>query len=151
MLFVNFKLPKKAILLIFLLAMAALVVITLISFNKPYKYKLENEQIIADEMGVVEYITSFGPVVDEKSCKVDKILVPIEFNEVYNSYNELQKSQGFDLEQYKGVELTRYTYIVENYTDSEKSVFVEVLLYEGRVVAADIYSTDSDGFIMPLK
>ena len=151
MLFVNFRLHKKVVILSLLTITAVLIAVAVINLEKVGNSVGVAESTITDELTLEEYITSFGPKIDVKQCKVDTIMVPYEFSEVYNSYNELQKSQGFDLERYKGTELTRYTYPVLNYPDSDKSVFVEVLTLDGRVVAADIYSTDSDGFMMPLK
>ena len=55
------------------------------------------------------------------------------------------------MEEYKGCTLSRYTLKVTNYSDNTKEVFAEVLTYNQRVVAADIYCTDSDGFITALK
>lgn len=151
MFFVNFRLHKKVIILCLLTITAVLLAIAVIHLEKIGNSVSVAESKITDELTIEEYITSFGPKIDVKQCKVDTITVPYEFSEVYSSYNELQKSQGFDLERYKGIELTRYTYPVLNYPDNGKSVFVEVLTLDGRVVAADIYSTDSDGFMMPLK
>ncbi len=151
MFFLNFKLPKKYILLCFLLIVLCVIVVLNICAGKTIAPPHETFQGCSDDFSVADYITSFGPDIDVSSCKVDEITVPHIFNEVYESYNEIQKSQGFDLELYKGKVLTRYTYSVINYPGDDSNVFAEVLVLDGVVVAADIYSTDSDGFILPLK
>lgn len=150
MLFFNFRVPRlKAV--VVLLAVAAIVTTLLVLKFEREEEPSREAAYINSEFSVVDYITSFGPEVDVTVCRVDEITVPTEFSEVYISYNNIQKLQGFDLEKYKGKTLTRYTYPVTNYPDTNLSVFAEVLVFEEMIVAADIYSTDSDGFIMALK
>lgn len=98
---------------------------------------------------VATYLKSFDVDCDE--FHVDEITVPHEFGEVYSSYNSIQKEQGFDLSEYKGKTLTRYTAKMNNYPDSNGDIFAEVLVYNKLIVGADIYSVSSNGFIVALK
>lgn len=98
-----------------------------------------------------EYLKEFGITVDESEIVCDEIRIPYEFNEVFTDYNNIQRSQGFDLEKFKGITLTRYTAPFEDYPDSTQNAYVELLTYEGNVVAADVYSTNLEGFIKALK
>lgn len=116
--------------------------------------RFENKAVsatITEGFSAYDYICSFGPTVDQSGLMTDEIVVPKNFNDVYNSYNEIQKSQGFDLAKYKGCTLVRYTYPVTDYPDKEQTVFAEILTYNDIVVGADIYSTSVDGFISALK
>lgn len=82
------------------------------------------------------------------------VTVPQEFNDTYQKYNEIQKEQGFDLEDYKGKSITVYTYNITNYTGYENRdcVFANLLVCEGRLIGGDICSTSvSDGFMQGLK
>ncbi len=150
MLFLNVKIPsfRRWLLWFFVAVVTVILLIALLKGTQPTVTSTVN---ISDEFSPADYITSFGPEVDASALRVDEVTVPSEFSEVYISYNNIQKSQGFDLEKYKGVTLKRYTYPVTNYPDETQSVYVEVLVFDGVVVAADIYSTDSDGFISALK
>ncbi len=146
----NIKLNKTALIIALILIVVVVTAIVIVSLEKQNSQPTD-KTVINEDFSVEEYIASFGPTVNSTLCKIDEITVPMRFSDVYNSYNKIQKAQGFDLERYKGMVLTRYTYPVTNYPDKKASVFVEVLMYEGTVVAADIYSTDSDGFIIALK
>ncbi len=147
---INFKLSgtKIAALLVTAIIAAVLTVaICLETYSKPNGATA----VISDNLSAYDYISSFGPTVDQSALVTDEIVVPDTFSEVYENYNEIQKSQGFDLEKYKGCKLLRYTYPVIDYPDREKAVFVEILTYKGKVVGADIFSTDLEGFVSPLK
>ena len=98
---------------------------------------------------VSNYLSSFG--LEVGSISFEEVNLPFEFNEVYENYNKIQQSQGFDLNDYKGKTVIRYSGEVYNYLEKEQDVFAEVLVFEGNVIAADIYSTDLSGFMVGLK
>lgn len=104
-----------------------------------------------DELDVCEYVGSFGIEVDAERSVKDRVLVPQVFNDVYDNYNKIQLSQGFDLRKYKGKSLDRFTLPVLNYPDNSQEVYVEVLICDDIIVAADIYSVSLNGFIKALK
>lgn len=147
---VNLKMPPKKTMLIWIAVIAVVLLAIVFRFDDG---KAKSDDLSgSNEDEVAEYITSFGVVVDEDSLITDEIVIPTEFNDVYENYNDIQKKQGFDLENYKGKTLKRYTYKVKNYSDPLKEVFVEVLTDKGSIVGADVYCTDADdGFMMSLK
>lgn len=144
---VNLKLSNKCIAIIFFVFIVASIFVISLRLNFLDKSIVEGVEC-STETEVQEYLNSFGLQLGE--CTVDDITVPYEFNDVYKGYNNIQKSQGFDLAEYKGKTLQRYTFSVQNHPDGER-VFAEVLIYKKIIVGADVYSTDSDGFIAPLK
>ncbi len=147
MFLVNLKLSNKRIAIIFIIIVAA--AISVISLRLNFLNKPEENGVqCSTESEVKEYLLSFG--LELGDCSVDEITVPFEFNDVYKNYNKIQISQGFDLANYKGRQLHRFTFSVQNHPDGDK-VFAEVLIYENKIVGADIYSTDLDGFMAPLK
>ncbi len=139
------KMPKGSLALIILAAvvLASSLIVSL---------KNNSGKVVAasDNLSVLAYIESFDIDVLKEGLKEDEIKVPATFNDVYNNYNKIQKEQGFDLENYKGKTLKRYTYPMINIED-EGSLFVEVLTFDGIIVAADIYSTNIGGSIRTLK
>lgn len=144
---VNLKLTNKRIvtlLAVFALAVTLLVAVRLQSFCKGKETAVQCNS----EAEVKAYLESFGLRLGE--CTIDQITVPFEFSEVYESYNSVQLSQGFDLSEHKGKALKRYTFAVFDHPDGD-DVFAEVLLLDKKIVGADIYSTAHDGFIAPLK
>ena len=75
--------------------------------------------------------------------------MPEDFDRVIQGYNQIQKSQGLDLTKYTRKRVTHYSYLVTNY-DSEGAVYVNLLVYRNRIIAADISSLDGGGFIYAL-
>ncbi len=97
-----------------------------------------------------EFITSLGWETSEEydTCRI--VIIPQEFDEVYQSYNDLQKQQGFDLEEYKGKTVEIYSYPVHNYP-GENDVVLSLMVYNGQLIGGDVCSTSLDGFMQGLK
>lgn len=95
----------------------------------------------------VEFLQSYGWEVDETPTSETEVRIPDEFDETYTEYNELQKTQGLDLEDYKGRNVTLYVYLVRNDPSGEEGVTANLVLYRNRLIAADVCSPDKDGFI----
>lgn len=137
----------------FTIAMAALVLIGIIMLagidrdgeNAPASVHRANS-----EDGRAEYLASLGWQVELPALGEETVLIPKTFSEVFESYNELQRSQGFDLSKYAGKELKLYTYKVKNH-ESEDTVLAELYVYKGEVVGGDIHSSALDGFMEGLK
>ena len=96
---------------------------------------------------VVEFLSQFGWTVNGATAEAVEVTIPAEFDKIFASYNEIQKSQGLDLSKYKKKELTRYTVEVTNYPDYDGKVYANVLVYRGKVVGGDICSADVSGFV----
>ena len=144
---INLKLTKRFITAVILVLMAVLLLIFIVVRNSA---KTSRVAVQCDtEASVKEYIESFGYIIGE--LKTDEIIIPDVFNDVYNNYNNIQKSQGFDLSEYRGKTVVRYTYCVYNFSEKSDNVYAEVLVFDGTVIAADFYSTALDGFIIALK
>lgn len=95
------------------------------------------------------YINSLGWKTDGNETKKE-ITVPTEFNNVYNQYNDVQKKQGFDLEEYKGQKAIIYTYNITNYRQSQ-SVVADLIVVDGILVGADLCDISADnGFLTSL-
>ena len=100
-----------------------------------------------------EYLTSLGWEF-KTNCDEKQVQIPSEFNDVYTRYNEIQKSQGFDLEPYKGQEVTVYTYNITNYAGYENRdcIYANLIVCNNMLIGGDVCSTSvSDGFMQALK
>lgn len=95
----------------------------------------------------VDFISQFGWQVNETPTEEKAVTIPEEFDKIYESYNQMQKSQGLSLAKYKGKEVTRYTYEITNYPDYEGTVYVNLLVYKNKVIGGDICSADVNGFV----
>ena len=71
--------------------------------------------------------------------------------EPYLSYNDLQRSQGFDLTRYCGQTLSRYTYVVTNYPDASLPCQADLYVCGGVLAAGDIVCTGENGFMAGLS
>lgn len=131
------------------LAVAAMV--TLIALIPTYDVEASSEGLhyseIYDNNDRINFISQFGWTVNETPLEEISVTIPDEFDTVYVGYNEMQKDQGLNLAKYKGKDVTRYTYNVTNYKDYEGEVYVNLLVYRGKVVGGDVCSADSSGFV----
>lgn len=95
----------------------------------------------------IGFLSSFGWEVESTPIEETTVGIPKEFDKVFASYNELQRSQGLDLSKYAGKTVERYTYKVTNYKEYEGTVLANLLIYRGRVIGGDICAADSKGFV----
>lgn len=94
-----------------------------------------------------QFIKSFGWEVDSEPLEIREILIPREFDEVFDKYNFLQKQQGFDLARQKGKRCRRYTYNVTNYPGGIENVRLNMIVYKNKVVGGDVCTASLDGFM----
>lgn len=95
----------------------------------------------------IEFLHSFGWETENDCIEETEIRIPVDFDRVMNSYNSLQKAQGFNLDKYKGRSAMRYTYEITNYPDYDGRVIANLIIYKNRVIGGDICSYDAEGFI----
>ncbi|MBR2715573.1 MAG: DUF4830 domain-containing protein [Ruminococcus sp.] len=76
---------------------------------------------------------------------LQEMYVPIEFNDKYIGYNELQKEQGFDLEPYKGEKCKLYIYELEGYELDGLPAYMSVIVYRERVIGGHVSSLKDGG------
>lgn len=93
------------------------------------------------------FIKAYGWDVNEEPVEIMEVIIPQEFDEIYEKYNEIQKQQGLDLSKYKGKRVKRYSYEIINYPDTRQTVRLNMLLYDGKIVGGDVSSTEIDGFM----
>ncbi len=96
----------------------------------------------------VAYLATFGWSVNAEPTEAQSVRIPdTAENEVFARYNDLQRSQGFDLTDFAGKEVMRYVYEILNYPDAKEPVYACVLVYEGKIIGGDITDTAPDGLI----
>ena len=96
------------------------------------------------------FISQFGWDVAEDPVQVTEILIPAEFDEVYQKYNEIQKKQDLDLTLYAGKRVKKWPYAVRNYPGYEGRADVielNMLILDGVVIGGDVCSTELGGFM----
>ncbi|MBR5114767.1 MAG: DUF4830 domain-containing protein [Oscillospiraceae bacterium] len=98
----------------------------------------------------VAWLRSLGREVDEEPLESRTVVIPRTFGGVYADYIALQREQGFPLEDYGGMEATRYTYRVTNW-DGDEEVVADMIVYGQTVIAGDLQCPALDGFMIALK
>lgn len=147
---VSIKFNKKTAVLVVVLA--ALVLIGIVMLVNVFTGMNNAREIInvRNESSRVAYLSQNGWVVETPALNAEKVVIPRTFSEVFDSYNDLQVQQGFDLSQYCGTEVDVYTYKVTNY-DGDDYVVAQMYVYHGTVIGGDVHSTALDGFMTGLK
>lgn len=97
--------------------------------------------------GRVKFLTDFGWEVTTSPRESSQVKIPAENSEVFDRYNALQKSQGYDLSQYAGKNVLRYVYQINNYPDATEPVYATVLIYKNKVIGGDVTNTAAKGHI----
>ena len=94
----------------------------------------------------VEYLRSYGWEVDSEPLETFQLLLADPLPEEYLAYNQLQLTQGFDLNDCCGKQLTRYTYRVANYPGRPEGVQANLYVCEDLPAAGDIIAAGANGF-----
>ncbi len=95
----------------------------------------------------VAFLKSFGWEVTTSPKESNQVKIPSTSTEVFDRYNELQKSQGYDLSQFAGKAVMRYVYQVNNYPGAAEPVYATLLIYKNQIIGGDITDTSAKGVI----
>lgn len=99
----------------------------------------------------LDFITTCGVEVEETPVSQVEVVIPPQFDAIYVGYNQIQKSQGFDLEKYRGKTVSKYSYIVKATQGQDPEQVVSLLVYQGRVIGADLCSREMGGILKALR
>jgi len=99
----------------------------------------------------VAFLQSFGWEVTTSPTESSQVRIPNASSEVFDRYNALQKSQGYDLTQYAGKTVMRYVYKVNNYPGATEPVYATLLIYKNQIIGGDITDTSAKGVIRGFK
>ena len=133
-----------------LFALVSLVVVFFVNSQEKIAVKrvsLHSAETADDRLA---FITGLGWIVDEEPIEIRQIAIPQEFDEVYDNYNEIQLSQGYDLTEYAGRSAKRWTYVIRNYPDvsaDEDYIRINLLVCDGKIIGGDVCSIRLDGFM----
>lgn len=149
MLLCSVKIKKHTVTLISLVCAAVFVLICFFSLKlapadtvgiNGQRYSLT----VAEENDIKAFLSTAGYEVDELLLQRE-VVIPSEWNEVYSAYADMQKQQGFDLNQRKGKSATEYSYSLKDRED-----FAVVLVCGDRICAAHLSKLDGSNEMKPL-
>lgn len=137
-----------------ILVISIIALLTLVRFVPGYETAavlLDHEKVTFDGIRKEDdrrtFAAQFGWEIALPAVSQEEVTVPQEFDEVYESYNTIQKAQGLDLSRYRGKTVMRETYTVTNYKDYDGTVYLNLLVYKNRVIGGDVCSAALDGFV----
>lgn len=95
----------------------------------------------------IDFLKNLGWEIAEKTSSSAEVIIPPDFDDVYEAYNTMQKENGFDLSRYKGKQATLYTYVITNHPSGEQEVYANLLICKNKIIGGDICSKNVDGFM----
>ena len=99
----------------------------------------------------VQFLTSCGWEVSTSPAESSQVRIPEESTEVFDRYNALQKSQGYDLSPFAGKTVMRYVYKINNYPDATEPVYATLLIHKNQIIGGDVTDTSAQGRIQGLQ
>ena len=101
--------------------------------------------------GRVKFLTDLGWEVAASPTESSQVKIPESSTQVFDRYNALQKSQGYDLTEYAGKTVMRYVYKIKNFPGATDPVYATLLIYKDQVIGGDITDTSAKGAIRGFK
>ena len=144
------KVDKKKVILA-LAAAAALIVALIMLLGGGGDTTPTAAPSLATNDGRVQFLKDFGWEVAASPKESGQVRIPEQSTEVFDRYNALQKSQGYDLSQYAGKTVMRYVYEIKNYPGATEPVYAMVLVYKNQIIGGDITDTAAKGKVQGLK
>ena len=99
----------------------------------------------------VAFLANLGWDVTVTPTETMQVRIPENDDAVFRRYNDLQKSQGYDLSAYSGKAIMRYVYRINNYPGATEPVYATLLVYKNQVIGGDITDTAAKGQIRGFK
>ncbi len=146
------KVDTKKITLILCAAIGAVIALILL-LGGGHDAQTTSATAVSGNDARVEFLKSFGWDVTTSPAESSQVRIPENTTEVFDRYNQLQKSQGYDLSQYAGKKVMRFVYKVNNYPNASEPVYATILVYKNQVIGGDVTDTAAggkvQGFQMP--
>ena len=132
-------------------AAAALIIGVILLFGGEQDTQPTAAPSLATNEGRVKFLTDHGWDVVVSPVETSQVKVPAEDSDVFDRYNALQKSQGYDLSKYAGKKVMRYVYLIKNYPGATDPVYATLLVYKDQVIGGDVTDTSARGVIQGFR
>ena len=99
----------------------------------------------------VKFLSDFGWDVTNSPTESGQVRIPGTSTEVFERYNRLQQTQGYDLSPFAGKNVMRYVYQINNYPGATDPVYATVLVYKNKVIGGDVTDTSPGGRLQGFK
>lgn len=145
------KVDKKKIAIVAACILAAAIGLILLLSGGKEQTAPTGVTSVASNDDRVNFLSGFGWEVTNSPVQTGQVRIPDSANEVFDRYNALQKSQGYDLSAYGGQTVMRYVYQVNNYPGATEPVYATILISKNQVIGGDITDTAAKGAIRGFK
>lgn len=140
---VKIKSTKTLCLVLILLLM--LIIIS--EFTDAFSYRTLNGNTKNQRL---DFLNQIGVFPESDSETVKNFVIPEKFSDVYENYNKLQISAGFDLKKYSGKQVLIYEYKWIK-GEPEKIYYPHLIVFEGKIIGGDICDNSLNGEMLPLR
>ena len=144
------KVDKKKIAIIAVI-LVGLILTTILLFSGGGDATQTVANTASDNAGRVSFLQEMGWAVSETPVQSGQVRIPDTQSKVFERYNALQKSQGYDLSQHAGQIVMRYVYQINNYPGATDPVYATVLVYKNQIIGGDVTNTAAKGMIQGLQ
>ena len=144
------RVNKKKLLLILAAAAALIAILCLLTGGDDTPQPTVRASLATND-GRVQFLESLGWQVAASPKESGQVRIPETGDQVFQRYNALQKSQGYDLSAYAGKAVLRYVYQIKNYPGAKDPVYATLLIYKDQVIGGDVTDTSAKGVIQGLK
>ena len=146
MLVMTAKVDIKKIVIILIAAAALIIGVILLAGGERDAQPTAAPSLATNE-GRVKFLTDMGWDVVVSPAETSQVKVPAEDSDIFQRYNALQKSQGYDLSKYAGKKVMRYVYVIKNYPGATDPVYATLLVYKDQIIGGDVTDTSAKGVI----
>ena len=140
------KVDKKKILWV-AVALIALILSGVLLLGGKEETAATGAPMVSSNDARVQFLKDFGWEITTSPAETGQVKIPEESSQIFDRYNNLQKSQGYDLSKYAGKKAMRYVYQINNYPNAKEPVYATVLVYKDKIIGGDITDTTPGGRI----
>ena len=144
------KVDLKKIMLA-LAAVAALILALILMMGGSDSTAQTGAPAVSGNDGRVKFLRDFGWDVTTSPVESGRVKIPKDSSEVFDRYNALQKSQGYDLNKFVGKSVMRYVYKINNYPGAKEPVYATLLVHKNEIIGGDVTDSSATGHIRGFK
>ena len=133
------------------LAAVAALILALIALLGGGKSAQTSAPAMSSNDGRVSFLKGFGWEVTTSPVESSQVKIPAQSSPVFDRYNALKKSQGYDLSKFAGKKVMRYVYKVSNYPGATEPVYATLLIYKNQIIGGDVTDSAPNGQIRGFK
>ena len=134
-----------------LAAVAALILALILMMGGSDSTAQTGAPAVSGNDGRVKFLRDFGWDVTTSPVESGRVKIPKDSSEVFDRYNALQKSQGYDLNKFAGKSVMRYVYKVNNYPGAKEPVYATLLVHKNEIIGGDVTDSSATGHIRGFK